>query len=533
VEHGRALKEREANELAQALNRTKSALLGVMSHEIRTPMNAILGLADMLSDSPLAIDQLEYLEVIRRAGADLLLLINDILDLSKIDAGHLELECIAFDLEEVVDQATELAAVKARGKGLELLSHLQPGVPTFLMGDPTRLRQVLINLLGNAVKFTDSGEVALTIRSHECGESGHIDFSVSDTGIGIPPDKLERIFEDFTQVDASSTRKYGGTGLGLGISRRLVERMGGRLTATSSEGQGSKFRFDAQFDLAPENARKVGGPLTDFFGKRVLLIDDNATNCVILRQTLQTWGLESDVFRLPAEALNCLPKAMAGKQSYSLAIVDSTMPGMNGFQVATEIRRIAGSLPVIMLTSDLRLGDAARRAEAGLSGYAVKPVTRSHLLRLICEAMETRAAPEAPLAGAVDHPEKKHTAKPARILVAEDSPDNRLLVEVYLKGSPHRLTFEEDGKATVDRFAAADFDLILMDVHMPGMDGLEATRAIRAIEFKRGTPSIPIIALTANASLKDIQRSGDAGCNTHLSKPISKRQLLSAIEQYV
>jgi signal transduction histidine kinase len=537
VEHGRALKAREANELAQSLNRAKSALLAVMSHEIRTPMNAILGMADMLSESPLATEQLDYLDVLRRAGADLLLLINDILDLSKIDAGHLELQCVAFDLDEVVDQAMELAGVKARAKGIELLAHLPAGVPTFLMGDPTRLRQILIHLLGNAIKFTEIGEVVLTVREAS-GKLAEIEFAVSDTGIGIPLDKLDRIFEDFIQGDSSITRKYGGTGLGLAISRRLVERMGGRLTVISAVGQGSTFRFTAHFDLAPNDARKIRIPLEDFYGKRALLIDDNPTNCIILRETLQSWGLESDVFRQPAEALKRLPQAMAGKRPYLLAVIDSRMPGMDGFEVAAEIRRIAGELPIVMLTSDARLGDTARRAQTRLSGYAIKPVTRSHLLRLVCDVLETRESPEPPAVSPAIHPvvnvdsKRKVPVRPARILIGEDSPDNRLLVEVYLKESPHRLTFEEDGKATVERFASSDFDLVLMDLQMPVMDGLEATRAIRALERARSTPSIPVIALTANTSLQDIEKSRDAGCTAHLPKPVSKVQLLSAIEEY-
>jgi CheY-like chemotaxis protein/anti-sigma regulatory factor (Ser/Thr protein kinase) len=488
-------------------------------------------MADMLWESHLDAEQRQYVEVFRRAGSSLLALINDILDLSKIEAGHLELERVEFDLEDVVDQAIELTALKARAKGIVLLSRLSPGVASALVGDPTRLRQILINLLGNAVKFTDSGEVVLTVQNHESGKSGEIEFAVSDTGIGIPPDKLETIFDDFTQADASTTRKYGGTGLGLGISRRLVQSMDGHLAATSSVGKGSTFRFHAQFELAPQNNRKARVEFGDFHGRRVLLIDDNATNCLILREALQNWGLESDAFRLPEEALAGLSEAMAGERPYSLVLVDSFMPGMDGFKACAEIRRIAGDLPVVMLTSDARPGDATRGREAGLSGYAVKPVRRADLLRLVCEAMKPRESPELLPLGSVDCRETE-TVKPLRILVVEDSPDNRLLVQAYMKGSTHRLTFAEDGEVALRHFGASVFDLILMDMQMPVMDGLTATRAIRAIERERGAAATPIIALTASARPQDVEMSRDAGCNAHLSKPISKQKLLSIIEQY-
>src|SRR6202522_476943 len=496
---------------AEKANLAKSDFLAAMSHETRTPMNAILGMSDMLADSKLDAEQIQYVDVFRRAGANLLVLINDILDLSKIEAGHLEMEEVDFDLEELVDEVIALIGIKTRAKGLVLLPHLSRGLTTALVGDPTRLRQVLINLLGNAVKFTEAGEVLLKVQNHSSGRSGEIRFTISDTGIGITPDGLKTMFEKFTQADSTITRKYGGTGLGLEISQRLVERMGGVLSGTSKVGQGSIFRFTAKFKRGIQGLRKPALPAPDFHGRSVLVIDDNATNRFILGETLNTWGMTSISFGVPEEALANLSASNDAAQSYSLALVDREMPGMDGFETTARIKKLVPELPVIMFTSDVRPGDVSRRREAGLSSYAVKPVKRSELLRLICEAMQLREIAEPPALLSANRQEIA-SVKPLRILVVEDSPDNRLLVQVYLKGSAHTLTFAEDGKQAVDQFDAVSFDLVLMDMQMPVMDGWTATRAIRAIEQARRSPAAPIIALTANALPQDTELSCNAGC---------------------
>jgi PAS domain S-box-containing protein len=521
-----------AREHAEEASRAKSDFLAAMSHEIRTPMNAILGMAEMLWESELDAVQRQYVEVFRRAGGNLLGLINDLLDLSKIEAGRLELETVPFDLEDVLDQAMELTAPKARAKGVSLLCRPAPNTTMYLMGDPTRLRQILINLLGNAVKFTVSGEIVLSVENADSPEE--LRFSVRDTGIGIPADKLDTVFKDFSQADSSTTRKFGGTGLGLGISRSLVEQMGGHLTVQSVEGEGSTFQFTVRFERAPERERHIDG-MEDLSGRRVLLIDDNAVNRLIQREALAAWGLEADEFAVPEAALEALGEASG--RPYSLAIVDSRMPQMDGFETAQQLRRIVRDLPIIMLTSDAQPGDAARQRQAGISGYAVKPVRRADLLRMVCEALRG-SVPDHPSASDRLHPAPEEPAVAAaretalNILIAEDSSDNRLLVQAYLKTSPHRLTFVEDGKAAAERCRAEAFDLVLMDIQMPVMDGLEATRTIRAYEKKCGSGPVPIVALTANAGPQDAERCRAAGCTAHLSKPISKQKLLAAIDEY-
>jgi signal transduction histidine kinase/CheY-like chemotaxis protein len=520
-----------ALEAAQSASRAKSEFLANMSHELRTPMGGILGMADLLADTSLSSGQLDYLGMLRQSAEALLRILNEVLDLSKIEAGKLELEATPFRLRECVGRVGQTLAVRAAEKALEVACRVDPGLPDVLVGDPGRLRQVLMNLAGNAVKFTEQGEVVIDVtpQGDAYGKVSLL-FSVRDTGIGIPPDKQRKVFEAFSQADTSTTRRFGGTGLGLTISSHLIGMMGGKIWLESEPGRGTTFFFTADFgvaDHAPEASRT---DLDSLRGLPALVVDDNETNRRILVEVFKSWGMEPTPAVDGPAALDALERAAASGRLFALVMLDLMMPGMDGFELAWHIREHPGwGDPVlVMLSSAARPGDAEKSREAGIARYLLKPFVPSELLDALLALFGL--GPRTPEAGAprLDGP----VALRLRILLAEDGEINRRVALGILTKQGHQVVTVPDGRQALEALAKEEFDVVLMDVHMPEMDGLEATRRLRERERQQGG-HVPVIALTASAMKGDREVCLGAGMDGYIAKPFRPGTLLGALREAV
>jgi two-component system, sensor histidine kinase and response regulator len=541
-----------ARERAEAASRAKSEFLANMSHEIRTPLNGVIGMVELALDTPLDATQRDYMDTARQSAGTLLSVINDVLDFSKIEAGKLDLDPVEFSLRESLALTMKIVALRAHEKGLELLCGVDADVPDVLVGDASRLRQVVINLVGNAVKFTESGEVSVEVSQEAVeGEGVHLHVRVSDTGIGIPLDKQQAIFEAFTQADGSTTRLFGGTGLGLAISARLITMMGGRVWVESEPGRGSTFHFTVRLDIARRPAAAPRGDRTSLRGLRALIVDDNTTNRRILTATMHAWQMESVAVESGPLAVAALERARDSEEPIDIILLDCHMPGMDGFQFAEAIRHsplLAGAT-IMMLTSSGQRQDKARCDELGLAACLIKPVSQIELEASLLDVLARRnarpAAPGIEAARPPAPPREDTPVAPVRagivplvldpsaptVLLAEDNPVNQKIAATILGRLGYRVVLATDGTQAVEATRQHRTDLVLMDIQMPLLTGLEAAQQIREDESGTGR-RVPIIALTAHAMAGDEERCLAAGMDGYLTKPLSRARLVATLAEH-